>query len=381
MSETTVALRASYFFLSYAHSPPLAGTPQVTHDHWVRTFFGDLSDAVRRLGSPRLGIASGFFDQEIPIGSDWRASLGQALSLAEVFVPLYSPGYFARSWPGREWACFKRRLTAAGIRNPVDRFTPVLWIPLKPGENPEGLDKALAIGAADPAYVENGLRAMLRLSPYHDAYHKIVRQLAMEIVDLAERQTIPPSAVPDIDDVQSPFSPASAAAFAVAVASPPGSGLRPFPGAQELPVADYAATVAEQLDFVVLATDLDHASGRLATTPGVILIDPRYAAEESALVLLAQAVSGRPWVLPVLVLSRGSRDDEGELAQRVRATLDKAQSARSDAARQAVTGVESLEQFVALMPFLIAEAVRQFLRHGPIERSAAQPGSRPRLRD
>jgi hypothetical protein len=111
------------------------------------------------------------------------------------------------------------------------------------------------------------------------------------------------------------------------------------------------------------------------------LIDPRYAAEESALVLLAQAVSGRPWVLPVLVLSRGSRDDEGELAQRVRATLDKAQPARSDAARQAVTGVESLEQFVALMPFLIAEAVRQFLRHGPIERSAAQPGSRPRLRD
>jgi len=374
-----VALRASYFFLSYAHSPPLAGTPPVAPDQWVRTFFRDLTESVRRR---RPGVTPGFYDQDIQLGSDWRASLAQALSSAEVFVPLYSPGYFARSWPGREWAYFERRLIDAGIANPIGRFAPVLWIPLQPGHQPSGLDQALAIGAGESAYAENGMRALLRLAPYRESYVKIVERLAGHIVELAEKTPIAPSAVRNID-VPSPFGQSAAAVFAVAVAAGGASGIewRPFPAVQELSLAEYAATLAEQLDFAVLVADLAGAERQLGTNPGVILIDPWFAADEAGLAALRRAVSGRPWILPIVVRNPADDPREAELAQLVRAFLDESQPVHTEMARQAVAGVDSLEQFVALMPFLIAEAERQYLRRGPIIRATAQSGSRPSLRD
>jgi FxsC-like protein len=402
MSEVVIApdavtVQASYFFLSYAHSPPLAGTPQEPQDQWVRTFFRDLSGAVRRLGSYKHGIAQGFYDQAIPLNSDWRASLAQALSTAQVFVPLYSPAYFARSWPGREWACFRQRLDNAGVRKPQGRFAPVLWSPLKPGHEPEGLPQALAIGAPESEYAENGLRAMLRLAPFHESYLRVVERLARQVVNLAENDTIPASAVPDIDEVSSPFSAGSAAVFVVAVAAPArsarpasgdragygatGTGWRPFPDSQQLSLAEYAATIAEQLDFAVLIADLKEAETTLDVNPGVILIDPLSAHDSGTLDALAVAVHDRPWILPVLVANPGVNPNEAELAHRVRAILGKAQPARTDTGRQAVAGVESLEQFVALLPFLIAEAERQFLRRGPIARSVARPGDPRRLGD
>lgn len=390
MAAGAVSVQASYFYLSYAHSPPLAGTPQDAPDPWVRAFFSDLSGAVRRRGHQR-GIAPGFFDQAIPVSSDWRASLTQALSTAQVFVPLYSPGYFARSWPGREWACFRQRLVNAGVRRPLARFAPVLWIPLKPSDDPEGLPQALAIGAAESEYAENGLRAMLRLAPYREPYLRVVEQLATQVVNVAENDTIPASTVPDIDDVRSPFSSGSAAVFAVAVAAPPRSRMpvggdpaaysgtvtawRPFAVGQRLPLAEYAATIAEQLDFAVDVEDLDKARAKLDVNPGVILIDPWFAHDKDALVTLGQAVRDRPWILPVLVVNPAVNPEEAELAQRVRAILDEVQPAHTDTARQAVAGIESLEQFVALMPFLVAEAERQFLRRGPVARSIARPGA------
>lgn len=394
-TRDAVALRASYFYVSYAHSPPLAGTPEVTHDQWVRRFFRDLTESVRQLGPRRPGIVPGFFDQEIPLGSDWRASLAHALSNTEVFVPLYSPGYFARSWPGREWAYFERRLIEAGVENPIERFTPVLWIPLQPGHHPIGSDQALALGAGESAYAENGLRALLRLAPYRDSYLRVVERLAGQILDLAENAPVAPSAVRDIDEVPSPFGPPAAPVFAVAVAAPARAAMpaggdpaaygtsrsawRPFPAVQELSLAEYAATLAEQLDFAVLVADLDLAEGELETNPGVILIDPWFAADEAGLELLRRAVLKRPWILPVLVRGPGDSLRQEELAQRVRTILDESQPAHTNTVRKAVAGVDSLEQFVALMPFLIAEAERQYLRRGPIMRSTAPPGSRPRL--
>ncbi len=392
-----VELRSSYFFLSYAHSPPLAGTPPVVPDRWVRTFFRDLSAAVGRLGSGRAEIAPGFFDQEIPLGSNWRTAFAHALSAAEVFVPLYSPGYFVRSWPGREWACFRRRMIDAGVGDPLERFAPVLWIPLPPGQDQPGLKQALALGAAESAYLENGLRALLRLTPYRESYQRIVERLAGQIVELAEKTPLAPSATPDIDKVQSPFCPSdSAVVFVVAVATVPGSGMssgggpmthggspvawRPFPEIQEVSLAEYAATVAEQLDFAVVVASLDKAEREFGRNPGVILIDPRYVADMTGLRELSR-VAGKlpPWILPVLVVNPGADRHEAELAQRVMAILYESQPARTEMAAQAVAGVTSLEQFVTLMPFLIAEAERQYLRSGPTSRSTARTGSRPRL--
>jgi FxsC-like protein len=386
-----VDLRSRYFFLSYAHSPPLAGAPPEAPDRWVRTFFRDLTDAVNRLGSGRMDIAPGFFDQEIPLGDNWRVAFADALSAAEVFVPLYSPGYFDRSWPGREWECFRRRLIAADTPSPGARFLPVLWIPLNPGQKPDLLERALALGATESAYAENGLRALLRLAPYRESYRRIVERLAGQIVELVETAPIGPSVAPDIDTVRSPFcADDSAVGFVVAVATAPHLDVpvggesampwQPFPEIGEASLTQYAATLAEQLDFAVVLASLDKAEGEFNRNPGVILIDPWYVADEKRLRELIRVTGALPsWVLPVVVVNPAASQRETELAQRVKTILEASRAGRTEMATEAVAGVRSLEQFVTLMPFLIAEAERQYLRGGPTIPSTARKRSRPTL--
>jgi FxsC-like protein len=387
----------SYFFLSYAHSPPLAGSFRADPDQWVLRFFDDLRNSVARHGRPQSRLAPGFFDQQIPLGSDWKASFSQALGAAEVFVPLYSPGYLARSLPGREWACFHQRMTQAGVEDPMRRFVPVLWIPLPSDQDPPGLQEALAVGASEEAYAENGLRALLRLTPYRASYELVVDRLAARIVEIAENAPVHPSAVPDIDKVNSQFRPeALAAVFAVAVAAPAlrvlpddrdpaGYGdssidWRPFLYDQELPLADYAARIAEQLDFAVVVTGIAKAGDHLSNKPGVILIDPWFAASDRGLDLLQSFARDLPsWVLPLLVLDSPEGARAAHLAARVRAILNDAGVAHTEAARHAIRGVSSLKEFGSLMPILVAEAERQYLRHGRGQRPTAGPDLRPRL--
>src|ERR1700722_12752031 len=113
-----------YFFLSYARSDPLAGNPDENPDEPVETFFSDLTDAVRRHAAGGGANVSGFYDRKVPVGSDWKQFITKALSAAQVFVPLYSVGYLTNSWPGRELACFKKRVEVAGRRNPLHRLGP-----------------------------------------------------------------------------------------------------------------------------------------------------------------------------------------------------------------------------------------------------------------
>jgi FxsC-like protein len=392
----------SYFFLSYAHSPPLAGTLQADPDQWVRTFYRDLTESVDHLASkPRL--APGFLDQDIPPGASWKASLTRALSAAEVFVPLLSPGYFARSWPGREWACFSRRLSLAQVAEPDRRFMPVLWIPLQEQQDLSGRrDDALTLGAAtlgaaSSGYAENGLRTMLRLAPYRSSYHQIVQRLAADIVHLAENEPLPPSQAPDISEVQSAFPrDANGVVFAVTVAAPSrtdlpagcdrvGYGDRDvdwlaYPDDQTLPLAEYAAQVAEQLDFAVIVAGVEKTGDLSSTMPGVILIDPWFAASDRGLSALRSLASKLPhWVLPLLVLDPLAGPRATELAALVRAVLGDAAATHTETARLAMTGVTTLKEFISVMPILVAEAERQYLRRGPVHRSIARPGSRLRL--
>ncbi|HZR50983.1 MAG TPA: TIR-like protein FxsC [Streptosporangiaceae bacterium] len=382
LTADAVGVRASYFYLSYAHSPPLEGARDASHDRWVRSFYTELAAAVRRHAPRRRShLVTGFYDQEIPLDSNWKALLTRALSAAEVFVPLYSEGYFTRSWPGREWACFQQRLTDAEVSEPLSRVIPVLWVPLPPGRTPPALDRALALGAGDQVYLDNGLAAMLRLTPYRARYEAIVERLAAQIVDLAESSPLAPSPVPDIDDMQSAFSPSeSTALLAVAVMASAGTAWRPF-REQQLSLADYAATIGEQLDFAVLITDAK-AGGQFDRNPGALLIDPAVVANSRDQRMLRDLARELPaWVVPVIVLDSSSGERVTEDVRTVKAILESTSHPRTEPMRRALRGIGSLADFVALMPFLIAEAERQYLRHGPIERTVAPAGSRPRLSD
>jgi hypothetical protein len=80
--RSTAGRRGSYFYLSYAQSPPRAGMVEAEPDQWVRQFYRDLSAAVGARAAPRSGLEPGLYDQVIPPGSDWKASLTEALGVA-----------------------------------------------------------------------------------------------------------------------------------------------------------------------------------------------------------------------------------------------------------------------------------------------------------
>jgi FxsC-like protein len=390
-------LSSPYFFLSYARSDPLAGNPQEDPDQLVGRFFADLTEAVRRHASRTAEVVTGFYDQEIPAESNWKQFLSRVLGVAQVFVPLYSPGYLARSWPGRELACFRRRAELAGLANPVRRFVPVLWTPLAGAQDPPGLREALELGGAEPAYAENGLRAMLKIRSYRASYQAVVNLLAEQIVMLAEDAPIERSEVPDIDKVRSEFLPQTRLAFFGIQTIAPTEGTaapgrdtsgygadstqwRPFPE-QELSLAEYASQVAERFDFEAQVTGIEKARERRQRRPEILLIDPWFIANDAGRETLGAAVHKLPrWVLPLVVLDRTDDERVRELAAEVYDMLVSAGAVPTDSARRAARGVNSLRDFVAIIPVLVAEAERQYLRYRSGRVRSPEPSQRPVIR-
>lgn len=387
-----------YFFLSYARSDPLAGNPDEDPDKPVETFFSDLTDAVRRHATGGGEGVSGFYDQTIPVGSDWKQFTTKALSAAQVFVPLYSVGYLTNSWPGRELACFKKRVEVAGRENPLLRLVPVLWAPLAGVQYPPELREALDSGVTEPDYADNGLRALLKLKPYHALYRAVVDRMAAQIVELAEHDPIDPvepEQVGDIEKAPSAF-PADRRppVFNVEVAVPTEviagrrrdprayggapQDWRPFPG-QELPLAEYARQLIKRFDFDVRVAPVGADLDRVRTRPGIIVIDPAFILHEAGQAALRAIASTLPrWVVPLVVVAP---DDEPtrKLAARVLDILPKATALPTEWSGRASRGVTSLDEFVSIVPVLVAEAERQYFRHR--SNRAPVPGSsgRPRL--
>jgi FxsC-like protein len=392
-----IKVLGSYFFLSYAHSPPLAGTKQADPDQWVRRFYQNLTESVaRHAKEPQL--AAGFFDQQISLSAGWKASIKQALGLAQTFVPLLSPGYYSRSWPAKEWASFSQRLAEAGLSEAERdrRVIPVLWVAMPTEPERPGLQKALTLDTGDPAYAENGLRAMLRLPPYQESYRRIVDQLAQRIVSLVESEPVQPSAAPSFDYVASPAPFQSApglGGFTVYVAAPTlselpvgpdprgygahGADWRAYPDDQELPLAEYTVQVAEQLDLSVSVAEIGPSPAAF-TQPGVLLIDPWFIAIQRGAELIRLAKDLPSWVVPILALEPRADARATDHTRKIGAILGRS-AARSDAVSHAIKGVSSLRDFVALMPILVTEAARQYARHGAVARPVVRRSSPPRL--
>jgi hypothetical protein len=374
----TVETRARYFFLSYPRLRPLPPVPGLdladSPDEWIRAFHQDLMKAVRGQ-SVAATLRPGFLDLGTAPAGERAVTLIDALATAEVFVPLLSPEYLRRSWPGCEWASFERRLERAGVADSLQRFAPVLWVPLAAGEKPQGLTAALSLarGAAAGPYEENGLRALMRLSRYRGVYEQIVAGLAARVVSLAEDSPVGPSPAHDPARADSVFADdARGPVFAIAVAGTAD-------GRQAIPLADYAGLAAEQLGFMVVRTEFEKSGEVFRRAPGVLLVDPRSVAGAPGRDELGTRVGELPsWVVPVIV-----KDESGfrETAE-IRTVTEKsyqAHKSQPDPVRRALRGVGSLREFVMLMPFLVSHAEREYLRHGPIQRSASRPAFRPRL--
>ncbi len=376
----TPRLPEKYFFLSYARLPPvppvrnadLADPP----DEWVREFFADLSAAVGRQAAARPLQGPGFLGTADSTGRHWRSGIVEALGSVEVFIPLLSPDYYRRSWPRKEWSSFLQRLQDARVPDPMRRFAPVLWVPLPAGAAAPELAAALSLAddASLEPYARYGLAALLRQTAYRGCYEQVVGELATRVVAIAEKAPLGPSVVRLHEAV--PLSAGiGGKVFAILI-----SGRKGNPG-MAAPLADYACLMAERLGYSVQIADFGQRAGQVGSYPGVLLVDKGTVGGNAAVADLDAKIAGLPsWVLPVVVT------DWTAAPSAVASTISlershNAYKSRPETVRRGLDGVGSLQEFVALMPFLVTHAEREYLRHGPIQRAAPKPSSRPGLVD
>ena len=410
MTAPTAAARPGtctyLFYVSYGHTPPAGDSEDA--DHLVGKFFKDLSEAVaRRTG--RRGGRGGFIDREMAPGSDWRDYLAGALAESEVFVPLYSPRYFASTAAGREWTAFRRRLEQAAVPDPDARYLPVLWVPLpssypmpESARPPSRLDEL-------SGYRRNGLQALCRLPRFRDEYDRVVGELADRIVDVGVRHPIGPSPVPEVADTELAFPRDRAAPpFVIAIAAATvksaagdqagryGKAVvdwRPFGVEEKLPLATYGATIAERFEFSPLVSELRTAAAALEHAPGVVLIDPWLTDEEHDEVLRT-VERLPPWTLTAVIAD--GRDPR--LGRSAAPRVDRIKRAaaevrpgsaepdrwigranpprptppgRTQIVRRAMSEIADLDGFDALFPILVTDAARRYLAEGPIHRGGA----------
>ena len=93
------------------------------------------------------------------------------------------------------------------------------------------------------------------------------------------------------------------------------------------------------------------------------MIDPAFIANEAGRAELKAVARTLPrWVLPLVVVAP---DDEPtrELAAGVLDILTKAKALPTEWSGQAARGVKSLDDFVSIVPVLVAEAERQYFRY------------------
>jgi hypothetical protein len=177
-----------YFFFSYA---------RLDVDPYLKKFYKDLAIAVRLKGLPNENI--GFFDDEdIQSGRMWPERLANALQTSRVFVPLYSPTYFAKEYCGKEWRVFSSRLDEYSRHFATPRpalILPVLWVP------EDKLPKPLPRAVSDvqykhddfgDLYARGGLRLLIVLRKYRDRYQEFLDAFADKLIHVGDLCCLPP---------------------------------------------------------------------------------------------------------------------------------------------------------------------------------------------
>lgn len=178
------------FFLSYARADVYVRGSQ---DPYLDAFFDRLSNEVSVRGGRALGL-SGFLDREQPAGAYWPRTTGQALGTCSVFVPAYSPNYFASYACGQEWHAFAGRLHAhrQATGTWLESILPIWWIP-PAQELPEAARHLQHTrDQFGPEYREHGLRTLMMNSRYESQYHDVLEGFARQVVAAAQRPAPPP---------------------------------------------------------------------------------------------------------------------------------------------------------------------------------------------
>lgn len=383
-----------YFFLSYARTPRLDRNSATDPNLWVHKLYEDLSNEVLQLISSPV---AGFMDREIRVGQKWSSELTAALRNCRVFVPLYSPRYFASDNCGKEWYAFSRRVLDQRARQPDTEMAivPALWVPVDE-ENLPSVAREIQFNHHELSdmYGRGGFSGIMKISRFQDDYTLAVQGLARRIVEVARNVNIDPGGRTDFATSESAFGDSDVHEMAdkriqLTVVSPDAAHLpdgrggqyygkaprdwRPYHPAASMPIVDYAAELAHYLGCNPRITTLeDHLKdvARGAKGPGLFLIDawaaksPGCCADLRRLDELNQYWTG--------VLHPRNREDEQTMtAEGLRAELESCLDRKlADLPRQyreQALNIETIEDFGDVMAPMLMRMRRRFLnRSDPV---------------
>ncbi|MFD0665981.1 TIR-like protein FxsC [Thermocatellispora tengchongensis] len=193
------APQVPYFFLSYAHTPLLSSRRGANINLWVERLFDDLCGHLLAWTALRRDSDAGFMDRDIRSGDRWPDQLAEALATCRVFVPLYSPRYFASVECGKEWSAFQQRLDLHPEGGAPTAIVPALWSPMRePGGLPEcAHDIQYDDAAFGPRYRQEGFYGLMKVTSMRSHYQRATLALARRIMEAAERlPPVRPSAPP-----------------------------------------------------------------------------------------------------------------------------------------------------------------------------------------
>lgn len=389
-----------YFFLSYAHAPRRTRADDPL-DKPVRDFFNDLSAEVARLlGLPR-GSPVGFADWQIRTGEHWRQELGRVLGTCGAFVPLCTPRYFEREMCGREWAAFHRRELRhqAQTKEGKSAIIPIIWTPMYNGNMPPAAQSLhYLLPNAGEIYRKRAMRELVMRSgnreEIREAYRIALTAFADYIVEVA--QTGPLSAkddgVLDLNPHENAFadkwSRSDPRPLRFVIVAPVQGKLppkadprlygnspekwRPYQPADETPIAETAAMLAETDDFQPFVEFLgacpDLLDGAEPSAPTVLIVDP-WAVQDPELAEMLRAFDAishdKPWIRLVIPWDRNGSGDGNqisELEEGLQRALYRTRSHCRITNPEAVAGLPTVAAFGERLPGVIAAAEKGYFR-------------------
>jgi FxsC-like protein len=164
-----------YYFFSYSREDAA--------DSYLYRFHDDLARELAVRGRIHIG-AAGFLDKNQPIGAEWSKSTGDALGNCKVFVPLYSPNYFASTYCGQEWHAFTARIAAhrQATGKSLASIVPVWWLP-PIYELPAVVERIQDTrDQFGQEYREYGLRYLLQLKENESKYQDFLVRFATMLI-------------------------------------------------------------------------------------------------------------------------------------------------------------------------------------------------------
>lgn len=301
---------------------------------WVERLFQDLCGHVMALTDLPAGTPAGFMDREIRSGEGWSERLGGVLATCRVFVPLFSPRYFASEMCGKEWYAFEQRAIHHRARSnqPAEAIVPALWVPVPPSQLP-GSAERLQFNHRDfgERYVSDGLYGLIKLRLFAQEYERAVYELAKRIVSVADTVAIDTGRPVDYRLAPSAFGSRSSGAGApkpmrITVAAPTRHDLphgrdrayygdnpqdwNPYHPAAARPLAYVAEELVRSLNYQAVISSFDEEPGQAGEkgtplTPEILILD-RWALqdEDRRRRLAAFDTQNRPWVTLVVPWNR-----------------------------------------------------------------------------